>query len=884
MNMPITFANVVLSRACLIAAVVYAYCAWTVHALDRDARANKVAVVFNIVFTIWAAAASLWYGTDDPRVALGLYRSFAWVWCVFPPLILHFTLLVTAHPVMDRRGPFLALAYAPGVVIGMISPFLIVDYPVYRGGYWMLAVQRNGIYFLLVANYLGMILASFLLMLSAKAKATDRRAYKKYSILARSYVSAIALGFFTDTVLLYANVDFPNMAILWILILSLGMIIAMRRYGFLSILPPGEALSVLESMAEFVLYLDDAGRVVWANPSGIAALGASSLGQARRLGLQDFLPADTAAALASTSPGGYDPRGMAANLGPDAVPVRLWIHPVMEAGADGVVLTAVDLRPEVASARTKRRLADAGTLLDEFVARSLDGIVLTDGEGRVARWNYPVVALTGIPADEAIGRPGWELLSEVEPENAAGAARMKASIEAGRPDAEPQGMRRLRETTISRRDGFKRIVQYDYFPIPLTDGAIFAIIARDVTDERRLAEENIERIRKLDHAQKMDAVGTLSGGIAHDFNNTLAGIIGAASLIRQGMEADGATPVSEMSRELDMIERSAKRAASSVRRLLTLTRKRAPEFAVFRLDEALRRVLEFAERSVDQSVTVEGPSEPPEASVLGDEGQVEQLLLNLIINAEHAMTIMRQPEQKRGGAVRLALRAFRPDAAFLQANPDVVDADYWAVSVRDEGVGIPRHIQNSIFDPFYTTKPTDSSSGLGLSMVHAIARQHGGFVDLVSEPGAGAEFIAYLPSASAPARSDRAPGRSGRGSGLVLVADDDDIPRETAVAMLEALGYTVVVASGGREALERFAERPDEWKAAVLDLRMGDVNGDAVARELRASRPGLPVVLASGLHDEAADGSYGLDAHYAPLYKPYTINDLGSALGEAMGP
>ncbi|PKL24719.1 MAG: hypothetical protein CVV47_09805 [Spirochaetae bacterium HGW-Spirochaetae-3] len=884
--MPITFASAVLSRASLLAAAVFAYCAWMAYSMDRESRTNRLAVLFNAVFALWAGAASFWYGTYNRETAMALYRYFSWTWSVFPPIILHFSLRATGSTVMRSRAriPLLLCLYAPAAALCFLTPVYVLADPVYRGGYWMLAINRNAAYFFFVVHYFIIVVAAITHVFVASAKTADRRASRRYAILGWSYLSAGLLGFITDTVFLNIGLDFPNMAIIWIQILSIGMIVAMRRYGFLSILPAGEALSVLESMAEFVFYLDDAGRVVWANPSGLAALGVSSLGQARLLRSSDFLPPDIAASIGDAEKDAYDPRGVSSSLGPDAIPVNLWIHAVKDAGADGLVLTAVDRRPEVASARTKRRLADAGTLLDEFIARSLDGIVLTDADGRVVRWNNPMATMTGMVAEEAIGRRYQDLWPAIESASGAGPGFMRTSIGAMLSGREPSRARSIKESETLSRDGTKRIVQYDFFPIPLTDGTIFAIIARDITDERRLAEENIERIRKLDHAQKMEAVGTLSGGIAHDFNNTLAGIIGAASLIRQGMESEGTMDMGDISRELDMIERSSKRAASSVRRLMTLTRKRSPESVVFRLDEALGRVVEFAERSVDQSVTIETRPGLPEASVLGDEGQLEQLLLNLIINAEHAMTIMRQPGQKRGGVIRIAVYAFRPDAAFLQANPDVIDADYWAVSVRDEGVGVPRHIQNRIFDPFYTTKPTDSSSGLGLAMVHAIAHQHGGFVDLVSEPGAGAEFLVYLPVASAVSPSDRPTTRIGRGSGLVLVADDDDIPRETAVALLEAMGYAVVVASGGREALERFSERPDEWKAVVLDLRMGDSNGDAAAREMRASRPDLPIVLASGLHDEVAVDSYGFGAHCEMLYKPYTINDLGRALEKALGP
>jgi CheY-like chemotaxis protein len=359
--------------------------------------------------------------------------------------------------------------------------------------------------------------------------------------------------------------------------------------------------------------------------------------------------------------------------------------------------------------------------------------------------------------------------------------------------------------------------------------------------------------------------------------------MGAASLLRQSIDTGIVGEPGDMSRELEIIERSAQRAASSVRRLLMLTRKRSPESVVFRLDDAVRRVCRFTEHSVDHSVRIEVSDMLPEASIAGDSGQVEQLILNLVINAEHAMTTMRHEGSRRGGTITLGLRQRRLDRSFLEANPDIEDRAYWALTVADEGVGIPRHIQSRIFDPFYTTKSVDNSSGLGLAMVHAIARQHGGFVDLRSELGAGAEFTVYLPLVAEAAVTETGAASVHHGEGLVLVADDDEIPRETAVIILEALGYHVVAASGGEEALRLFEEKAGEWKGAVLDVRMGDLPGNEVAARMRHQRPDLPIILVSGLHDEKSDASDASEHIFELLPKPYTITELGQALNAAMG-
>jgi PAS domain S-box-containing protein len=880
-----SFAALWLSKAALVTAVVFAYCAWKILVIDRHGTANHIAFTFNIVFMLWAAAASFWYSAPDASQALRLYRAFSWTWCVFPPLILHFTMRVADCKVLDGpwRLPFIVALYLPSALLALILPDGLLAEPVFRGGYWMLAVHHNAIYYLFVIHYFVYVLISVLLAFFVRSKTRNKRARKRMALLGGSYLSGGLLGFITDTLFLYLGIDFPNMAIIWIVILSVGMLVAMYRYGFLSIMPVGEALAALESMAGFVIYLDDTGKVIWANGSALKALGTPSIEQARKMDCSSFLSTEAAERVRTRSETIGDQRGTRASLGPDNIPVSLRFHPVAGDGTGGFVLTAIDLRPEYARAHTERRLADAGLMLDEFISRSLDGIVIIDAEGCVVRWNDPMISITGISAEEAVGTYYWNLQASLEIEGRKEVARIRRAIQEVMDGHQTDMTRRIVEREIRRRDGARRVVQSDAFTIPMADGTGMAMIVRDMTDDKRRAEENIERIRKLDHAQKMEAVGTLSGGIAHDFNNTLAGIIGAVSLIRQEVESGSSREIRDLDKELDIIERSANRAASSVRRLLTLTRKRSPESARFRLDEAMSQVVAFASRSVDQSIEIKLADSLPEAVIMGDPGQIEQLLLNLIINAEHAMTIMKPRGQKRGGRVALDLRLFQPDRDFLDANLGASAENYWLVTIRDEGVGIPRHILNKIFDPFYTTKPDESSSGLGLAMVHAIAHQHAGFVDVQSEPGTGSEFSVFLPAISGEAEQDQAGTSRKKKQGLLLVADDDDIPRETAIAIVESLGYRCIPASSGVEALELFAARPDEWTAVILDRRMGELGGAETAEAMRRIRPELPIVLASGYHDYSTSTSMEPDKHLVELDKPYTMSELGHAIDKAVG-
>lgn len=892
------FVGPFLSKLSLVAAFVYIHCAFMVYRLNPKGRANRVAVVFNAVFSSWAVAASFWYVADKDS-AFALYKAFSWAWCFFPPLILHFTMRVVGRPVLDggKARAALAALYLPALLLSLALPVGLIDEPVFRGGYWMLAVRKNALYYAFVLHYFALVLVSVILAFAASSRARTKRERLRLKILGWSYLSAGLLGFLTDTVFLSLGIDFPNLAIHWIVILSVGMLVSMDRYGFLTTLPARDALGALSGMAGLSIYVDDAGAVIWANAAAVKAIGAASLEELRGRPFGScFRPEASPAAAPDPGPygrdGGADPADsggdeaeLRGELGPSAVPVRLR-RKALGGGIAGAVYTGVDLRPERAVASAERRLEDAAMLLDEFVGRSLDGIVLTDARGAIVRWNDAMVHLTGVAEAEAIGRPYWELRSRSEPPGGLSPERIRSAVEAVLRGERARWTRRIVETEIVRADGVRRVVQSDSFPIPTEGGHILVTIARDVTDEKRKIEENIAKVRNLDRAQKLEAIGTLAGGIAHDFNNTLAGIVGAMSVIRQEVDGGVCTDPKELRAEFDIIERSAQRAASSVKRLLTLTRRRAPESKPFRLDEALKRVAEFASSSMDASVRVRLAEPLPEATALGDPGQVEQLALNLAINGGHAMTVMRPKGAARGGELRLSLERYAPSGAFFAAHPEASDGAYWLVRVGDQGVGIARQDTAKIFDPFYTTKGGEASSGLGLAMVLAIARQHGGVVEVDSELGKGSEFRVFLPvyeASDGHAPAERPGTGTSKRRGLVLLADDDPIARESAELILKALGYATVAAADGTEAIRLFAARPDEWFAAVLDMRMGEIGGDEAGLRMRSQRPDLPLVLASGFHDEVTARAFPVEARAAVIDKPYTMDELAKAIDLAAG-
>ncbi len=389
---------------------------------------------------------------------------------------------------------------------------------------------------------------------------------------------------------------------------------------------------------------------------------------------------------------------------------------------------------------------DTGLLMDGFIERSMDGIVVSDSKGKVIYWNEPLEEMTGIKAGQAVGESLLRLQGSLVPRGKSRESLVDAVYRPmhGNMATTPE----LVEFEIQHADGTARWLQTSAFTIPSSTGDILAFILRDVTRERLAAEEALERLRRQSHAQKMEALGSLAGGIAHDFNNVLGGMVGAVSLIQAKTEDAGSGQPADISKELAVISKSIQRAAGSVRGLMSFTVNAPQRHEPFRLDESIRHVTALAGRTMDRALTIVTGDLPEDAFVTGDAPQVEQLLLNLVLNAGHAMTIMRQSGEVKGGVITLSLRSLERDAEAHSGQPGPVQPPgrYWAVAVSDEGVGMDEKNLARAFDPFFTTKETEQGSGLGLSMVHLIARQHGGFVEAESRPGEGSTFTVYLPA------------------------------------------------------------------------------------------------------------------------------------------
>ena len=378
-------------------------------------------------------------------------------------------------------------------------------------------------------------------------------------------------------------------------------------------------------------------------------------------------------------------------------------------------------------------------------------------------------------------------------------------------------------------------------------------ICMDATERHRMQDQ-------LRQSQRLESLGLLAGGIAHDFNNLLAGVMGNASLALTSLPpASAAAPLIEKSLA------ACERAAQLTRRLLAYAGKEQAGAALTSLTALVRDVGSLVSNNFPERIDLVLDLEEGLPPVLADEAQLHQIVMNLVINAAEAI-----PEGATGSVtVATRRRKLVADdhhlAVFPIENPV---EEYVALSVRDTGSGMDAATQARIFDPFYTTKFT--GRGLGLSAVLGIVGGHRGAITLESAPGAGSCFTVLLPAVcgNAGLEGGRRERPVKRGSGTILVVDDEPAVRELAQCTLEGNGYHVLPAGDGMEAIRLVAEHP-EIRAVLLDITMPAMAGDVAASRIRALRPGLPILLSSGYADGANDEAGGDAVHSAFLEKPY---------------
>jgi PAS domain S-box-containing protein len=390
-------------------------------------------------------------------------------------------------------------------------------------------------------------------------------------------------------------------------------------------------------------------------------------------------------------------------------------------------------------------------------------------------------------------------------------------------------------------------------------------VAEDIT-ERKLLEA------QLLQAQKLESLGTMVGGIAHDFNNMLTGILGFAQLLLHEVE-----PRSRVYEGLQRIEVLGDRAADMVRQLLAFSRQDVSQKKSLSLHPFLKEISKLLERMIPENIEVELNLAGEDFMVEVDPTQLQQVVMNLAVNARDAM-----PE---GGQLRIETARAQLDDAFCQAHPDLHPGFYVRLSVSDTGTGIPPEIRSRIFDPFFTTKPVGKGTGLGLPVVYGIVKNHGGVIEVESEVGQGTTMQVYLPLTEKPMIEESLPPVEAlQGTETILLVEDEPTVLQLGQTALEHFGYRVLTARDGVEALEVYQAHQGEIALVILDMVMPRMGGPEAFRELKRLDPTVKVLLVTGYRSgqETAEQLLQEAGVGGLVRKPYHVHELAQAVRAAL--
>jgi len=452
-----------------------------------------------------------------------------------------------------------------------------------------------------------------------------------------------------------------------------------------------------------------------------------------------------------------------------------------------------------------------------------DAITSTTPAGIVTSWNRGAERIYGYSAAEMIGHSPARL---IPPEHAGETRRFLRLIARG------ESIDRY-QTECVTKDGTRILVSLTISPMRNEKGLIFGVslITRDITREKQLEE-------KLRQTEKMDAIGQLAGGIAHDFNNLLTVINGYAGLAQM---SDFRDMVPEYLKEIGA---AGERATVLTRQLLAFSRKQMLQMQVLDINAAVEAMRPLLARVIREDIEYSTVLDPGVAPATADPNQLEQVVLNLVVNAADAMP--------SGGRIVIETKNVLLDAPHTREYPEVVPGNYVMLAVSDTGTGIEPGILGRIFDPFFTTKPVGKGTGLGLSSVYGIVKQSGGHVTCSSEVGVGTIFRIYLPAATIAAigrkQVDQPEVEFVRGNETILLVEDDPALRGYGVNVLKDLGYTVYAAADGKEALLQAKRNEYKIDLLITDVVMPRMSGRELAQALAPLAPGFTRSLCLRLH------------------------------------
>jgi PAS domain S-box-containing protein len=536
-----------------------------------------------------------------------------------------------------------------------------------------------------------------------------------------------------------------------------------------------------------------------------------------------------------------------------AMSIRLGLTEMRQIVGRQVVLERINRAKEQEVKDRTTDLAESETRFRSFFRDSPIGLYRADAAGEFQTVNPALLALLGFNSVEEMRADGHGRAVQLQDHEHAAFREQLVNTDRVitreatwvRRDGKPVS---VRESARTFRDGNGVVVRID--------GAV-----EDVSERRALEERYLQ-------AQKVQAIGQLAGGVAHDFNNILTAINGYSDMLLEESTLDAAT-----TKSIRQIRAASGRAANLTQQLLAFSRKQRLQPQVLLLNRVVAEMDGMLQRLVGEHIRIRTISTAGLATVRADPGQLQQVLMNLVVNARDAMP--------RGGTLTIETANVTLDAEYSRLHPEASPNRYVLLAVSDTGEGMSPDVQARLFEPFFTTKAPGRGTGLGLATCHGIVKQSGGHITAYSEVGHGTTFKVYLPASDAAVTVTSAPEAQRskmRGAGeIILLVEDDISVRELGLHRLTTLGYNVITASNGLDALERFKANPAIC-LVVTDVVMPDMGGAELAKQIRAKAPGVRVLFSSGYTFDALDQTDLLGPDVAFLAKPYGMEELGASV------
>jgi two-component system cell cycle sensor histidine kinase/response regulator CckA len=488
------------------------------------------------------------------------------------------------------------------------------------------------------------------------------------------------------------------------------------------------------------------------------------------------------------------------------------------------------------------------------------GILISDERGRIVHANAHALGMFGYERGELIG----EIVETLVPERLRHSHRVQRSGYMKEPDARPMGVGL--EVFARRKDGTEFPVEISLGPLVTKEGVLLSTTIIDIAARKKMEEQ-------VRLSQRMEAIGKLAGGVAHDFNNLLCVVLGCSDAVLEALSPDHPA-----TKKVEMIRQAGSSAADLTRQLLAFSRQQMIQPRVLDLEEVVENVRTMLLRLIGENIELKVSVQPLLGYVKADPGQIEQVLLNLAINARDAMP--------QGGRLTIEARNAELDDSYKEEHPPVIPGRYVMLAVEDTGCGMDRSTQSRIFDPFFTTKELGKGTGLGLATVYGIVKQSGGYIWVYSEVAKGTVFKIHLPRVEESIQMTKqrdSEATAFGGSETILLAEDTASLREMAREYLESVGYTLLAASSGREALQHAKDFQGPIHLLLTDVVMPGMSGPDLARQLVSLRPGIKVIFTSGYTDHAIARQGVLEPAVAFIQKPYRPKALARKIREVLG-